>query len=212
MKKTAMISKGHLARELDALHALSDEEIDASEIPERTDFSDGRLGKFFHLTSRDYDVRAIANWCILRAKKQSLEISNLWLNKIVYFIYEEALQLNNIILTGAKAEAWDHGPVFREVYFGFKTDKTDQLLMSFDPLKKKRVAARADFLKSDIAIFEGVWDRLAHLPAFHLRNISHKSGQPWHTTWNYTGKSNPGMVIDIATILEASHLRYRGNS
>ena len=206
-----MINEDPLLRELQALDALGDDDIDTSDIPVRTDFSSAVRRRFLHLTAREYDVRAIANWCILRAREQSRTVSNLWLNKMVYFIYEEALRINKIILTQAKAEAWNHGPVFREIYFGIKSENAEELLKTFDPIQKRRVVAEEDFSPSDIAIFEGVWRRLGHRTATQLRKLSHEEGQAWHTVWNYSGNSNPGMRIDIGTIIGVSDLRANGN-
>lgn len=188
-----------------ALRGMSDDEIDASDIPIRTDFSGGREGRFFHLSARDYDVRAIANWCIRRAKSEGRKITNLWLNKMVFFIYEEALKTSHVLLTSAKAEAWDHGPVFREIYFGFKAEDVDGFLKTFDPVRKRKIIAEERFEHGDVALFESVWLRLAKMSGAQLRNLSHKEGQAWYRVWNYTGQTNPGMQIDIATIIGAEN-------
>lgn len=204
-----MTENDPLSQELLALESLSDREIDTSDIPVRSDFSDGVRGRFYHITSRDYDVRAIANWCISRAKSQSVSVSNLWLNKIVYFIYEEALKIHNVLLTPAKAEAWDHGPVFREIYFGFEDGVEIDLLKSFDFVSKSKVVANENFALSDLAIFESVWNSKSHLTPSQLRKLSHGRNEPWHRVWHYAGKSNPGMHIDIATIIGAPDRKRR---
>lgn len=196
-----MEHKSSLNEDLIALSALADDEIDTSEIPERLDFARGVRAKFLPLSAREYDIRAIANWCIKEAWKNSIKPTNLWLNKMVFFIYETALRSHNILLTNAKAEAWAHGPVFREVYFASKGDEIVSLISGFDPKTRRKVVAEEAFSELDLQIFRATWARLAHLSPSRLRNLSHQDGGAWHRVWNYRGNSNPGMEIDITTIL-----------
>ena len=200
-----MIDKDRVFQELLALDAVSDDEIDSSEIPIRTDFAGGAEGRFYHLLSRGYDVRAIANWCIRKAQMQSKKITNLWLNKIVYLIYEESIKTKHILLTSAVAEAWDHGPVFREIYFGLSNENVSSPLKTFDPQTRQKVEASEDFDPSDLDLFENVWSRFSKFSGSQLRAITHKEGEAWYRVWHYAGVSNPGMKIDVATIIGASN-------
>lgn len=195
-----MDSKHNLAADLFDLSQMDDQDIDTSDIPERSSFEGGFRGRYFDLRLRNYDVRAIANWCIHRANANNVSITSMWLNKIVYFIHEKALQEFRVLLTPAKVEAWDHGPVFREIYFQFDNERPD-LLSSFDIKSRKKVISSESFNDEDIRIFNSVWDQMGHLSAAQLRNISHKHNSPWHIVWSYRGKSNPGMIIDIPTII-----------
>lgn len=51
------------------------------------------------------------------SKKQN---SNLWLQKLMYFAYKEALLNHNTLLFKEEFEAWKYGPVLTECYFIFK--------------------------------------------------------------------------------------------
>lgn len=203
-----MDSKPNLADDLFELSQLGDQDIDTSDIPERRDFERGFRGRYFDLRVRDYDVRAIANWCIKRATADRVAITSMWLNKIVYFIHEKALQEFRVLLTPAKVEAWDHGPVFREIYYQFKEDS--ELLLSFDLKIRKKVVASEAFTDEDFDIFNSVWDRFGHMSAAQLRNISHSDDSPWHVVWSHRGNTNPGMIIDIPTIIGHTDGRKNG--
>jgi uncharacterized phage-associated protein len=191
----------NLKNDLAQLASLRDEDIDTSDITERIDFEGAIQGKYYDLKPRSYDVRAIANWCIGKAANYNIEATSMWLNKIVYFIYEEALKHSKILLTEARVEAWDHGPVFREIYFQHSNDSSLTPLKKFDRTSRRMEIANENFAEEDLAIFEKVWERYGQLSASRLRQISHKPGTPWDIVWNYKGNANPGMVIDYKLIL-----------
>jgi len=67
------------------------------------------------------DVRAIANLVLERADALHIDVSNMALNKIVYFVHCDHLVERHAPLVSAKIEAWKHGPVFREIYHEFKS-------------------------------------------------------------------------------------------
>src|SRR5690349_9248551 len=67
-----------------------------------------------------YDVRGVANFVLDRAAKSGVPVTNLSLNKIVYFLHQAFLENYKLPLVSAKIEAWEHGPVFRELYHQFK--------------------------------------------------------------------------------------------
>jgi len=195
-----------------ALAAMSDDEIDTSDIPERTNFKGGVRRRFFNLSLREYDVRAIANWCIAKAKSAGVRTSSLWLNKLVFFIYEGALVHNRVLLTPARAEAWDHGPVFREIFSQTDGDKEVEFLTKFDVELRTRVLAEEKFQELDIALFESIWNKYGHLSASEVRRISHLEGTPWYKVWYQADVPNPGKVIDINDIIGHIGLNYGKDS
>src|SRR6186713_660153 len=67
-----------------------------------------------------FDVRAVANAILDLAKEEGKGVTNLAINKIIYFLHAAYLHEFRRPLVTAKIEAWDHGPVFREVYHQFK--------------------------------------------------------------------------------------------
>jgi uncharacterized phage-associated protein len=143
-------------------------------------------------------IRELANWILDYADRRGVDITNMALNKLLFFAYEHALIRYNRKLTNAKIEAWDHGPVFREVYRSFKmfgdspiTSRAEKYNSATDRLE----VAIADISNADAAIIEDAIRSLVKLPAYILRELSHADDSPWAATWHHKEKTNPGMEI-----------------
>jgi len=67
-----------------------------------------------------YDPRALAN-CILDATAvRGFGVTNMALNKIIYFSHGWYLALHDHPLVSVSFEAWDYGPVILLLYHQFK--------------------------------------------------------------------------------------------
>lgn len=153
-----------------------------------------------------YSVRGVANWVLDYADELGVQHTNMGINKLVFFAVEHLLITKGLLLTDAKIEAWEHGPVFREVY------------QSFRSYGNGLVGGRARRFSPDTEAFEEVaitlsaeYDaslRAALRPlmfrnAAELRALSHRVGGAWHKVWWYEGRANPGMEIDPSMVLES---------
>ncbi|MDB5679629.1 MAG: gepA [Sphingomonas bacterium] len=151
------------------------------------------------------DVRAIANVILDRAHAQGIEVTNMALNKIAYFVHCDYMVEKGEPLVGAKIEAWQHGPVFREIYHEFKR-WADAPIRSrakkVDPHSGNVEIAKVTFGKEEGGYIDGLIDRYIHFSAGQLRAISHTKGGPWHIVWGHDGQSNPGMKITNELIVE----------
>ena len=159
-----------------------------------------------------YSVRGLANWILDYADELRLTVTNMALNKLVFFAFEKTLVQRKAVITEAKIEAWEHGPVFREIYHDFKRfgDKPITTRADFYSVETGNVEVASvdmersveDFLRSELK-------PLIHLPAARLREISHEPGGAWHQVWCYDGHANPGMEITPRTILQAADEKGR---
>lgn len=195
-----MVNQNKLADDLFELAALRDEDIDTSEICEVSSFDEAERGRYSDLKVRNYDVRSIANWCLVKARHHNISATNMWLNKLVYFIYERALLDLNAVLTSARLEAWDYGPVFRELYLNFP-NTGPKTYYRFNVKTRSRELAMESFEAEDVEVFEKVWNDFGRLSAAQLTRMTHQPGTAWSAVWEKGGKVNPGMVIDIKAIL-----------
>jgi uncharacterized phage-associated protein len=151
------------------------------------------------------DVRALANVILDRADLQGLEVTNMALNKIAYFVHCDYLVESKEPLVGAKIEAWQHGPVFREIYHEFKRWGDDPIrsrATKVDPYSGEVVTAKVHFGSEEGKYIALLIDRYIRFSAAQLRAISHRDGGPWHAVWGHNGKSNPGMKISNQLILD----------
>lgn len=144
------------------------------------------------------DVRALANMILDEADRQRIPITNMAINKIAYFVHCDYLLENKQPLVKAKIEAWQHGPVFREVYHEFKSAGDAPIrtrAKKVDPISGEVITAESEMGDNESTYVRGLIDRYLGFSAAYLRALSHIEGGPWHQVWGHDGKSNPGMRI-----------------
>jgi uncharacterized phage-associated protein len=156
-----------------------------------------------------YDVRAIANFVLRAAEKRSIALSNVSINKIVFFLHCDLLVETGQPLVSAKSEAWQYGPVYRELYSAFEkfgekpiTDRAKKVEPTTGEREECYVTLPADtekFLLSKM-------DQYLLIAPFNLVNLSHLPGGPWDIVYNHSTETNPGMKIGNEVIRQ----HYRG--
>lgn len=201
-----------LRRELRDLRLVADDDIDTSDIPETTDWSAGLRGLWtgHKYESLDYDIRAVANEILRHAWKSGAKPTNMWLNKVTWFVYERMLVEFGKLLSQARVEAWDHGPVFREIYGpakAYKDEPLGALLQAFSMQTKRMETAGAEFDSETSSVIEDAIVKFGQKSASQLRNISHMEGSAWYRVWYSGQKTSAGMVISPNVILAAANAR-----
>lgn len=201
-----------IAAELRQLALLPDDMIDTSDIPEVSDWSNAVRSRFSKapIQDRGYDIRAIANWILDNFAESHHAITNMALNKLTYFVLERGLIEKGVLFSPARVEAWDHGPVFREVYHAVKTDDNKPIwkrITRYSVRDRETVEAREQFTSEDVDFFRSVLDDYINFTASQLRGISHRKGGPWDRVWRSGQSVNPGMVISTALILASAPKR-----
>jgi len=151
----------------------------------------------------NYDGRAIANHLLDVADKEGIEISNLALQKILFFCHVWNLVDTGEPLIKNQFEAWQHGPVLQYLYRQFRSNESA-------PIKNRATGLNAstgaqEIVKCDLP--DSIKQRLSNVLNFYGRlkpwdlvDLSHVSGGPWDKVWNHEGKVNPGMKIQNEVI------------
>lgn len=201
-----------IAAELHQLALLPDDQIDTSDIPEISDWSKAVRSRFskIPLEERGYDIRAIANWILDHFADAHRAVTNMALNKLIYFVLERGLVEKGVLFSPARVEAWNHGPVFREVYHATKADDNKPIskrIMRYSVRDRETVEAREQFSSEDVEFFQSVIDDYMNFSASQLRGISHRKDGPWDLVWRSAHPVNPGMVISTALILASAPKR-----
>jgi len=149
------------------------------------------------------DPRALANFLLDIADREGVPLTNLALNKIAYFVHGHYIAKFDKPLIDAKIEAWQYGPVFREIYHQFK-------VFNKSPISSR--AKAVDLCTGDYHILTYCFEQNeyeflveAAMPFIHMRpsalvDLSHAPGGPWHQAWFYDGDVNPGMQITDESI------------
>lgn len=129
-----------------------------------------------------YDPRAVANLLLDLADQDGLAISNLALQKLLYFAHAHFLIRHDKPLVTGGFEAWTYGPVHPAVYQAFKAD-ADRPLRSRATARnvmtgESRPLPRIEDRDAQRLIRE-VLASYGHLPAGRLIDLSHAPNGPW---------------------------------
>ena len=153
-----------------------------------------------------YDPRAIANLILGEAKTRGIRITNLALQKLLYFAHGIFLTQNKRPLVSGYFEAWQYGPVHPAVYRAFKGAGSYAIeirAVSKDPLTGKERDLPLPTDQDVKELIEEVVRRYGKLSPGRLVDLSHAKGSPWDAVVNKarTGVAF-GMRIPDNVILE----------
>lgn len=151
-----------------------------------------------------YEARKICNFLIARSDTHRFELTNLRLNKLLYFIHGWALTSRPEGLVRNHFIAWQHGPVIRPVYDCFK------------PYGEKPVTERARYLDyvsgkhqpvpyediapADAELIERVFRSYDQFSTARLRAMSHEAGGPWdivYSAWSRDNRLSPRIPNEL---------------
>jgi uncharacterized phage-associated protein len=145
-----------------------------------------------------HDVRAVANAVLELAEAQGQGVTNLALNKIIYFLHAGYLHEHGVPLVSAKIEAWDHGPVFREIYHQFKKFGRESIkgrAQRLDPSTGAFAEVPVTLAGVELDYLRGHGAELLKLSPGKLVDMSHVRDGPWYVARFGSGRVNPGVEI-----------------
>jgi len=145
------------------------------------------------------DVREVANAILGIAEAEGLPVTNLALNKIVYFAHAWCLAQHGRPLVDSAFEAWQFGPVHPQVYRQLKVWQDKPIrgrLTRVDLVTGGDVPVEVRLDAPDLDLIRRITLFYAPLPAGRLVEISHEPGAPWDQVWDASEReARPGMVI-----------------
>lgn len=121
-----------------------------------------------------YRAIDIARYAVNRRYVENKPISNLQLQKILYFLQVIHASQNNELLFPDEFEAWPYGPVVPGVYSEFADCGGYPIKRGFDIEIDEPVRS---FLDAGV-------DTLAEKSPWDLVRISHAKGSPWDAVYN----------------------------
>lgn len=129
----------------------------------------------------EYSALDIANWFLnYNYQLRELEgedtddISNLKLQKLLYYAQGCFLAIKNRVLFNDKIVAWKHGPVVEDVYFKFKS-------YGSSGIKNPEQDELKEFDDETDALLREVYEVFGKYSAWGLRELTHKEA-PWKNT------------------------------
>jgi len=162
---------------------------------------------------------AIANEFLAKAGPAGL--TQMQIQKLVYFAHGWTLAVTGHPLTVEEPQAWNYGPVYSDLYdhtkyFGKKSinrlltpDDDDAMrFFSRDPAPAQPYRAALSPVEKDI--IDRVWSRYGSLPGSRLSAMTHQAGTPWYETYaGGEGKNraipNPLIQQHYVDIAEGAH-------
>lgn len=152
-----------------------------------------------------HDSRSIANFILDLCDAESFEVSNMGLNKIIFFAHSDLIVSQEEVLVKSTFEAWQHGPVLPVIYHEFKCFAGSPITSRAKKLCRytgEKVVAKyddllhlKDFLKSCVFVY-------ARMSASQLRALSHEKDGAWDIVWNSSETNNLGMRIPNKLIFQ----------
>ena len=130
-----------------------------------------------------YSVFAVANAFIELSKQDSIPVTNMKLQKLVYIAqgFSLALLSKPLFIDDIRALKW--GPVIMSLYnkvkhFGNQPIDTKILLSD-----EEQTIVIDDKQSVESVIIKFVWERYKNYSAAQLSSITHKAGTPWSLVW-----------------------------
>lgn len=125
-----------------------------------------------------YNAKDIAEWFLNKNRIQmnfedSEYITNLKLQKLLYYAQGYYLAKNDTPLFNEDFLAWEHGPVIRKIYDQYKTNGSKGI--EYDKDFNIKIDSNTEH------ILEEVYERYGQFTAWKLRNMTHEES-PWLTT------------------------------
>ena len=155
-----------------------------------------------------YSAKEIAKWFLVKdnveAKENEFEeepyerITNLKLQKLLYYAQGLYLAIYNEPLFSENIEAWPHGPVVRDVYNIYSFFKGDPIKSNITKQDENVITKIEEDNKAN-SIVNLTYNNFAIYTAWQLRNMTHEDNSPWDLT-----QKNKGIfsIIDNEEIKE----------
>lgn len=139
-----------------------------------------------------HDARAVANRLLDLAEEDGNLLTPMQVLKLVYFCHAWMLAIRDRPLIEQPIEAWQYGPVVRDVYQSFKKHRHDYIT------SKARVP-NATFDADEDDIIEQVYRKYGYLSGIRLSQLAHAPGSPWERVWEANRQNSiipVGMIKD----------------
>ena len=125
------------------------------------------------------DALSVAHYFIkLSADSDENDLTNLKLQKLLYFAQAEYLKQEDKPLFADEIEAWTYGPVVHAVYSEYKSCGSFPITL-FDGNHSR--PSDKPLSKPIRSFLEGVWRKYGRYSASYLVSLAHKKGGPWES-------------------------------
>lgn len=124
-----------------------------------------------------YSSLSIANAFIELAENEGKALTNMHLQKLVFFSHGYTLAFLNRPLTSDVIKAWTFGPVYSALYNTLRTFGRSEINQPIPGVTK------VEHQSDEYEIITNVWETYKFHSAAQLSRISHNLGSPWSQIW-----------------------------
>jgi uncharacterized phage-associated protein len=156
-----------------------------------------------------YSSAEIANYLLLKGRKEDKPITPMKLQKLLYFAHGWYLATMNEPLLREPFEVWKYGPVIARVYEEFRHFRNERIteLMSEIHREKDDWVMEKPVVndKETREILDAVWKIYADFTPLELSALTHKPGSPWEQVvkkYGGIGKVPYNRDLDEQTVKE----------
>lgn len=121
-----------------------------------------------------YNANDVARYLVTQCYNKNYPISNLKLQKMLYFAWVDYYKETSAPLFFDNICAWQLGPVVPEVYYEYCS-------YGGRPICE---ISESTITKADSAILDNIIDKYINIPASTLVNMTHKHGTAWDIIFN----------------------------
>jgi uncharacterized phage-associated protein len=134
-----------------------------------------------------YEARKICNYLLANFDAVEFDLTNLRINKLLFFIHAESLRQRPEGLIRNHFEAWQFGPVIRPVFDTFKIyndGPITALAQYLDYALGKRIPVPYDDIREeDLKIIVREFRNYSRFSTGQLVSLSHEPGGPWDVVY-----------------------------
>lgn len=120
---------------------------------------------------------AVANYIIDKAMSKGNPLTPMQVIKLVYLCHGWMLGLYNRPLINEPVEAWQYGPVIKNLYQRVKQYRSNPILDKLDNTDSV-------FSEEEQDVMDQVINKYSSLSGVALSSLTHADGTPWSNTWN----------------------------
>jgi uncharacterized phage-associated protein len=165
-----------------------------------------------------YEARKICNFLLMSYDAATYGLTNLRLNKLLYFIHGWGLTTRPDGLVRNHFEAWKLGPVIKPVFDTFKVFGEHHIQGLAEYLDyasgQKKPVSFDEITPADVETITSVFESYARYTTGELVALSHEAGGPWHVVYTAWANDNrlspriPNELIRAHFSGESSKIRY----
>ena len=139
-----------------------------------------------------YTVKQIAHYIITRCTQCEKPVSNLKLQKMLYFAWVDYYRKTGKYLFEDEICAWQFGPVCPDIYYEY---------CSYGGMDIEVIYSSA-LAHDDEEILNDCISRYNDMPVSKLVNLTHEQGKPWDQIYNVAGRHRDRIPFPLIQKLE----------